>query len=573
MSMEAVFMKIYSSFITEDMYRSMLEKQKEKKTMNSTADNLDEIEQSKIYINKDSKANCAYYVANEGWNDNFNIIDTFNVYINGLETNNYIGQVKIYSEFKNNDPYNICQSFLNIDAGKIKSWPRYYQIGADIDFYKNLKEKVDSEEYIKSFLATDVIFKPKNLSHVNSYFVDNSFLRDDSAVKLRDLYNIRKNLNTYDQFLSLFTDNGALQNYFSEESNCKNFIEKCIKADILHKNYSINLINTLAKIELSKNLNVTTIDFLNECSKLLKEEPLLDPIVGKRISGNTTDVVNKVNEIKSILSIDKKDVEENTIELGQYTSLSTLPKVIRKEDTFLRLTNVRQLNDPLEGIVLPEYLEEENKNAYNSTKIFISSATSNIDDLPMWRQYADDCKGICLIYDKEFLNKLLDKKNNMHIYRMAYLDKNDKVILSELNDEEDLSDKEAKIKGLLSAIKEKLQDKKDTGYELSKRYVDSIGYLFKRSSYSYENEFRIIADIYGKDALDKYIFCEPSGDSRYPVPFVYYYARDEKNNKIPLAYHSVKLGPKCMDRDYVEPYLIHCKGNNIEINRSKIANR
>lgn len=572
-------MKIYGRFITEDMRQSILAKQKtenqnlvmnDKPTSNSNG-----TEQAKIIINEAAPdENCVYYIANENWNDNFIIIDNFSVYINGLEDNNYIGQVKIYSKFNNSNPYNICQSFLNIDASKIKTWPGFCQIGTDINFYKNLERKITSREYIESFLSIDVIFNPQNLSNIkDEYFINNSFLRDDGAVQLRDLYNVRKSLNSYDQFIKIFTNSREVKKYFNEESNCNQFITRCIKQETRCKYYSISLINNVSDIETSEDLNSATINFFNECSKILKNEPMLSPDVVKRISDKATDVINKVNEIKSILSIDEKDSKNNIIKLGQYTSLSTLPKVIRKENTTLRLTNVRQLNDPLEGLVLPDYLnKKEDKNTYNTSDIFISSATSNTDDLPMWKQYADDCKGVYLIYDKEFINKLLDNKNNIHIYRIAYVDKNnDKVIVSKLNDEEDLSEKEDKIKELLSDIKKLLDCTEDIGYEVSKRYVDSIGYLFKKISYSYENEFRIIVDMYGKEAADRDISCEPNG--KYPVPFIYYYARDEEDNKIPLEYQSVVLGPKCMDRDYIEPYLIYCKGDNIEISKSEIANR
>lgn len=179
------------------------------------------------------------------------------VYINGLENNNYIGQVKIYSKFNNSNPYNICQSFLNIDASKIKTWPGFCQIGTDINFYKNLEQKITSREYIESFLSSDVIFNPQNLSKIDdNYFIDSSFLRDDGAVQLRDLYNVRKSLNSYDQFIKMFTNSKELKNYFSEESNCNQFITGCIKPKTRCKYYSISLINKVSDIESSEDETV-----------------------------------------------------------------------------------------------------------------------------------------------------------------------------------------------------------------------------------------------------------------------------------------------------------------------------
>ena len=103
-------------------------------------------------------------------------------------------------------------------------------------------------------------------------------------------------------------------------------------------------------------------------------------------------------------------------------------------------------------------------------------------------------------------------------------------------------------------------EKKDRERE----YIDllqEIDFLFKKSDYSQETEYRIIANTEDRNSTLK---IESEYNGTHIFPFLYCYLKDIK-----LKYSKLILGPKSINIDYIAPYVNHCD-ENIKIELSKI---
>ena len=305
--------------------------------------------------------------------------------------------------------------------------------------------------------------------------------------------------------------------------------------------------------------------------------------------------------IRSKLTVDANELKEIG-SFGHYTKIDTLTNFLIKADLknennsetqppFLRLTNLKQLNDPMEGRVIYDYLGIDNTffKQYQTSNVFISSLTTVSDSLPMWKEYADSSQGAFLEYELSYLEDIVAHKS-IEFVKVHYLD-----LMSENKDETDVGKSLDDLKQLF----EKLQDLEAEKELISfAEKLKKISYLFKVKDYEYEMEYRIlinlddtaIQNIINRDANDssnekylkkeeigleifdkvnykdfrKYIVLSPRDNGRYDL-FVYI-------NLAPLNYSKVILGPKVTDADYIAPYL-KLANPDIEIENSKIPYR
>ena len=305
--------------------------------------------------------------------------------------------------------------------------------------------------------------------------------------------------------------------------------------------------------------------------------------------------------IRSKLTVDANELKEIG-SFGHYTKIDTLTNFLIKADwknesnsetqpPFLRLTNLKQLNDPMEGRVIYDYLGIDNTffQQYQTSNVFISSITIVSDSLPMWKEYADSSRGAFLEYDMSYLEDIVAHKS-IEFVKVHYLD-----LMSENKDETDVGKSLDNLKQIFKKLKE-LEAKEELKSFAEK--LKKISYLFKVKDYEYEMEYRIlinlddtaIQNIINRDANDssnekylkkeeigleifdkvnykdfrKYIVLSPKDNGRYDL-FVYI-------NLAPLKYSKVILGPKVTDVDYIAPYL-KLANPDIEIESSKIPYR
>ena len=338
------------------------------------------------------------------------------------------------------------------------------------------------------------------------------------------------------------------------------------------------------------------------------------------------DILNEKNDLDIILSLDTNELLKQADEIiyyirskltvdatelkkigsfGHYTKIDTLTNFLIKADwknennskaqpPFLRLTNLKQLNDPMEGRAIYDYLGLDNSffQKYQTSNVFISSLTVVSDSLPMWKEYADSSKGAFLEYDMSYLEHIVAHKS-IEFVKIHYLDLN-----SSAKDESDVG----KALDILKQIFAKMQEfEGETPLSDLAEKLKKISYLFKVKDYEYEMEYRILINLddtsvktlienhnknlaknksllvknkdeIGLEVFDKvnykdfrkYIVLSPKGNGRYDL-FVYI-------NLLPLKYSKVILGPKVTDADYIAPYL-KLANPDIEIKSSKIPYR
>lgn len=299
-----------------------------------------------------------------------------------------------------------------------------------------------------------------------------------------------------------------------------------------------------------------------------------------------------IDRLVDLITIKPSDYEklkdsENRLSIGHYTSLDILGFLIdedvegidEKYKNKLRLTNARMLNDPMEGKALFEYLNDGNEdyinlNNYGNNKIYLLSASSMTDNLPMWKQYADDTKGVFLEFSKEFVKSIINDEK-IKLVRVFYI--GDMAAT--------LNKKSEEINGLLKKLKFDYEAYIDQIVKINKKALtnksellrtfnneiflklDKISYYFKKDSYAYEGEYRIVVDLdedLNRDHYKEIKYTNPN----FPLPFLGTYLADYD-----LEYQRLIFGPKAIDKDYLVPYIKYCLGKDIETVNSNIKYR
>ena len=388
------------------------------------------------------------------------------------------------------------------------------------------------------------IFQFEHLKIINKYFIDNPQAED---------------IDDYLDFVSrhfdvVINDSIDVVRKIAEENNSDIIRDQAIKLIEKYDNAYSN--------EKSYSESISSLD----AKQLLKQAD------------------NVISYIRSKLTVDAEELKKIG-SFGHYTKIDTLTNFLIKADwknennsetqpPFLRLTNLKQLNDPMEGRVIYDYLGIDNTffKQYQTSNVFISSLTTVSDSLPMWKEYADSSQGAFLEYDLSYLEDIVAHKS-IEFVKVHYLD-----LMSENKEETDVGKSLDNLKQLFEKLQELEAEKELISFA---EKLKKISYLFKVKDYEYEIEYRIlinlddtaIQNIIKRDANDssnekyfkkeeiglevfdkvnykdfrKYIVLSSKDNGRYDL-FVYI-------NLLPLKYSKVILGPKVTDADYIAPYL------------------
>ena len=360
--------------------------------------------------------NAFVLLFNDGWNDMGYYSEFFILYFDNNAYKEEIGLIKLCNKEMRLDrvyPYYQTKYFLkndNLIENKLSSniLNNYYSI-IGMSTYNSLlgvlKDDIEVNKFIfelheVSTLSNDTINEIKNYD----WFKD-SILRDFNIserenveiVALTELKNKLKIENTTYHFSTNFE--GLLGN--PSHDNLKTIYEWLENTSFY---ISFNLANKIVNITKQIINNYTNNDMPFKILKLLKLKfesytdfvEKIDSILNENKS-----FYESINNIERILKVTEKDL--SNLELGHYTSLSTVSKLINIDDSHLRLTNGRQMNDPFEGKNLLEYIFGDSHSDWRPTKRFITSLTTVQDSLPMWNNYAEGATGAMLIYDKTYL--------------------------------------------------------------------------------------------------------------------------------------------------------------------------
>lgn len=524
--------------------------------------------------------NAFVLLFNDGWNDMGYYSEFFILYFDNNADKKEIGLIKLCNKEMKLDkvyPYYQTEYFLkndNLIENKLSSniLNNYYSI-INMDTYINLLKILNEDAEVNNFIAklqevstlsNDTINEIKNYD----WFKD-SILRDSnisqrrnkmivSFTELKNEIKIRENsyyaLNNLSKLIKSPSEN-TLEKIYNWVIEYYNYISINQAKEIVliineNKKKNISQRNEILRIFKIKFESYT--DFLREIDNILNINQ---------------EIYTIIENIKDILRV--REVDLSNLELGHYTSLSTVSKLINKDGSYLRLTNGRQMNDPLEGKNLLEFIFNDSDHYWKPTKRFISSLTTKKDSLPMWNSYAEGTTGAMLIYDKTYL-KEISILTYIDIYKVVYIyldsDKNKIEIKSTDNlKDQDIDALIDNIHGLKALINSEIGDlngneKKDRERE----YIDllqEIDFLFKKSDYSYEAEYRIIANTEDRNSTLK---IESEYNGAHIFPFLYCYLKDIK-----LKYSKLILGSKSINIDYIAPYVNHCD-ENIKIELSKI---
>lgn len=438
----------------------------------------------------------------------------------------------------------------------------------------------------------DFIIKTYNFEAIDYWYfsLDKkiSIFQMEHLGTINDLYIENPRADYVEEYLDF------LARHFNEViESSEEVIESCIKViSSIEKKNDSDIIRDQV-IQLLERFDNDTLDEEGDSSFILSSDT-------DKLLNQADDIIY---DIRSKLKVDVKDFQ-TIASFGHYTKIDTLTSFLIKADwkddnendskvksPFLRLTNLKQLNDPMEGRAIYDYLGMDNTffHNYQTSNVFISSLTVVSDSLPMWKEYADSSQGAFLEYDKTYLEGIVAHKY-IEFVKIHYLDLN-----ADKKEEADVDKSLSKLKQIF----EKLQDLKAEKEIISfAEKLKKISYLFKVKDYEYEMEYRILINLddtaiqkiinrngndlsnenflkkeeIGLEIFDKvnyndfrkYIVLSPKDNGRYDL-FVYI-------NLATLKYSKVILGPKVTDADYIAPYL-KLANPDIEIESSKIPYR
>ncbi|TPE37370.1 DUF2971 domain-containing protein [Streptococcus shenyangsis] len=438
----------------------------------------------------------------------------------------------------------------------------------------------------------DFIIKTYNFEAIDYWYfsLDKkiSIFQMEHLGTINDLYIENPRADYVEEYLDF------LARHFNEViESSEEVIESCIKViSSIEKKNDSDIIRDQV-IQLLERFDNDTLDEEGDSSFILSSDT-------DKLLNQADDIIY---DIRSKLKVDVKDFQ-TIASFGHYTKIDTLTSFLIRADwkddnendskvksPFLRLTHLKQLNDPMEGRAIYDYLGMDNTffHNYQTSNVFISSLTVVSDSLPMWKEYADSSQGAFLEYDKTYLEGIVAHKY-IEFVKIHYLDLN-----SDKKEESDVDKSLSRLKQIF----EKLQDLKAEKELISfAEKLKKISYLFKVKDYEYEMEYRILINlddtaiqkIINRDGNDlsnenflkkeeigleifdkvnyndyrKHIVLSPKDNGRYDL-FVYI-------NLAPLKYSKVILGPKVTDADYIAPYL-KLANPEIEIESSKIPYR
>lgn len=168
--------------------------------------------------------------------------------------------------------------------------------------------------------------------------------------------------------------------------------------------------------------------------------------------------------IKDLLPVKADDIDE----VAKYTSFEGLIAIL--ESGKICMNSIVSMNDKTETDFLNDFLKnykdeyEQDFDKYLfADKVFITSFTTRIDDLDMWRLYGDNARGVCMVFERK------DKTNNA-LYKIKYVDP-----------ETDLK----KVAELLKALKDK-------GIRFRLNLLKKYRHFLKHADYDTEEEYRLL---------------------------------------------------------------------------------
>jgi tetratricopeptide (TPR) repeat protein len=282
---------------------------------------------------------------------------------------------------------------------------------------------------------------------------------------------------------------------------------------------------------------------------------------------------NKIeDEIELIIESIRNSAKSKVKMVAHYTKLSVADIYVKKTNVKMHYSNAIYMNDPMEGKVFFDYLDnEEITKAYlngekrTETSVYLGSflpaedndgEVSHEDELVMWRTYGKDengkeASGCNVLISSDFfkLNSLTDEKsisisdNEEELLNVVYVKKlkSSKEITNDNKDKIEPAIAQLKDNLLkLIELRDKYQKQDDFYKEIENsifKRLSTISYLFKSADYNYEHEVRVITYVpRNSDNIKFREIDEPN------LPCKHFYI--ESYNDILPHIKKIYLGPK-----------------------------
>lgn len=509
----------------------------------------------------------------DNWND-YGYVDTFNVkYIDKNYKRTNIGKYKIILASSESElsSFKYIKRINPLEKANYTLDENCLSIGLNVAFYKNLysalikENKLSEIKLILRDRLNDILLTDKKIkiqySATRNEEIENILIKGTGQI----FSEVNKTLfredegHIYGLNIVLRGINKSIIELFDPQSF------KAIRSKIDHDDefaedlqYSLKEISSLEFKSLGEPfIENASNEISNNYVKLLKiirdKEPLDENVQEKinyLLNSELLSIITNLNKIKEKLSVEPREIEDENI--GHYTSLENLKfffvdETAEKDAPYLRLTHLNQLNDPLEGKVVFNYLDIEPTHVSHS---YVSCATTANDNLPMWNLYSNEATGVFLIYDKNFLkNTVKDKK--IGFYHVCYIDQNKKdgstkFSIPSIKDHDKEGEITSKIEQRLIDIKRKISVLKDKNEILrARQLVENVSFLFKNAEYAYEKELRMYLNVNSPEKITL------TNRGSFPIPFLYTSYKKRK-----LRYSKIVLGPKILNNiDYIAPYV------------------
>ena len=234
-------------------------------------------------------------------------------------------------------------------------------------------------------------------------------------------------------------------------------------------------------------------------------------------------------------------------EIAKYTSFETLVAVLKSGK--MRMNSIVSMNDKTETDFLDDAFrsyKEDFEHDYDkylfADKEFITSFTTRIDDLDMWRFYGDNARGVCMVFER-------DSKRVDELYKIKYVEPG----------QDDLS----KVYDLMDELKNK-------GVRFQLKLLQKYRHFMKHADYDTEEEYRLLVR---SDKPDGWFV---NGDNGILTPYLEFELRKTGSAEVgeyPFKLKRVIIGPAMKENvaNLMQVfYMGHQYGYSLEVAESKI---
>jgi tetratricopeptide (TPR) repeat protein len=446
----------------------------------------------------------------------------------------------------------------------------------------------NQEEYDKSIADFDKAIELEDDSSAYNNRANSFYKRGDYESAFRD-YNKAIELNP--GYANAYHNRGEA---FFDRANYLNAIEDYQRAIELDPKFGFLEIKLKLAIEKREERKIL------EESKALQTDKDEKLIIEKEIEKLITQIrMLSKSEVKTVV---------------HYTKVLVVDIYVKKSLAKMHYSNAIYMNDPMEGKVFFEYLDDKsielaylNGEKRTETSVYLGSflpaeendgEISHEDELVMWRTYGKDengkeAAGCSVVLSSDFFKMkparnedLTIKENSEELLNVVYINKlrNKKEIANDPKGEIEPAIKALKLNlKKLIELKNKYKPKDDFYKEIENtifKQLSTISYLFKSADYNFEHEVRVITymprdsesvkfrEITEPDKPNKRFYIESNNDILPFVKKIFLGPKVEHYQQWSLYFdYEIRQRAKDLEKMTTPPYRI--KAADIEIMKSE----